>query len=104
MFRIGQKVVCVDDGPIDERYIGFKMEIARGEIYTVRWVGPSPHPDYLGVPAVRLVGINRGFDHNTPCNDMPFSAHRFRPIVERKTDISIFTRLLVPGSKIRETA
>ncbi len=33
-----------------------------------------------------------------------YLASAFRPLTKRKADISIFTRLLVPGTKIREDA
>ncbi|MCK1717207.1 hypothetical protein [Bradyrhizobium sp. 141] len=31
--------------------------------------------------------------------DYPFAAYRFRPAVERKTDISVFTEILRKASK-----
>jgi hypothetical protein len=103
MFRVGQKVVCVDDSPTDAD--GGK-ELERGQIYTVRWCGvwgwPSVYKDEV---CVRIFEVVRGPDEWVPeCVDLPFSVHRFRPIVSRKTDISALKALLVPGAKIRETA
>lgn len=106
-FHVGQKVVCVDtadrlsnithhaDGtpyqPID-------FWLTKGAIYTVRWCGIMAdhdlYPPYLGV---LLVEINREDDRWL---DSPFVASRFRPIVEKKTDISIFTAMLNPNERV----
>ena len=95
-FRVGQKVVCVDDAedfPDVEGIDWRPLEIKKGNIYVVRWCGP--HTDnILGTEiCVRLVGFVRPDDDY---DDLPFRASRFRPIVERETDISVFTRMLTP--------
>lgn len=91
MFQVGQKVICVDDAqiipssnPIDQ------IPLECGSIYTVRWIGPQYFSglDKI-VLSVRLEETLRPFDY-------PFGADRFRPVVERKTDISVFTRMLTP--------
>jgi hypothetical protein len=78
MFQVGQKVVCVDDKP---RILPIH-EIKKGEIYTISWFNPV-FPD--------AVFIKEGLPYS-------FWADRFRPIVERKTDISIFKKLLNPAN------
>lgn len=93
IFRIGQKVVCVNDK--NSNLYG-KQELVAGAIYTVRWVGEYYHPRHGIKPSVRVAGIVRdatdqGFPEHS---DVPFGAHRFRPLDERKTDISIFQRML----------
>ena len=85
MFRVGQKVVCIKGGNITHN--GFVP--VTGGIYTVRgffrgqydgspriWLEEYIHPE-------KIDGIEIGWN-----------ATRFRPIVERKTDISIFTEIL----------
>jgi hypothetical protein len=77
IFRVGQKVVCVDDSG--------SVALKRGDIYVVtslvsRYCLPS-----IGIDVCEpRTGSNIWF------------ARRFRPIVERKTDISIFTKMLTP--------
>jgi hypothetical protein len=79
MFNIGQKVVCVDDGGT--------VLVERGRIYTVHGIGASPK---LGLAMLWLDEV-LGADIELA----GMYARRFRPIVERKTDISIFTKMLI---------
>lgn len=94
MFRVGQKVVCVDARDTNSHGL---PEIVEGGVYTIRWVGVD---DYK--LCVRLVEVPRNAlapPFTTPPEflDWPFYASRFRPVVERKTDISIFTAMLTPS-------
>jgi len=81
-FRVGQKVVCVDANPRN----GHVSNLTEGAVYTVRAFGPSKD----GSPGISLDEIYHPF---------PFYQDRFRPVVERKTDISVFTKMLT-GSKV----
>lgn len=100
-FHVGQKVVCVDDDLHDEWHHGspdvplVTEHIRRGQIYIVR------RTMFRKMPLIWLCGINR---KTVEWFDSGFHASRFRPITERKTDIEIFRRLLVPGTKIVEPA
>ncbi len=78
MFNIGQRVLCVDDS-------GTAL-VKRGKIYTVHGIGASPK---LGLAMLWLGGVPNGGMY----------ARRFRPIVERKTDISIFTKMLTDNKE-----
>ena len=93
-FHVGQKVVCVsvpgNDGSIGDTT--FPTNLRVGEIYIVRWVGI-----YDDGQAVRLAGLYRNFPL-VKWQDIPFRALRFRPVIERKTDIAIFTALLNPAN------
>jgi hypothetical protein len=101
-FRVGQKVVCVDDDFADlEAYTDSDDLItlaapSKGTVYTIR--------SFKDDDAVRLVEllnpICQGF---TGLEEPSFYLFRFRPVTEHKTDISMLTALLVPGTKIRET-
>ena len=83
-FRVGQKVVCIKCGtwihagtgqsahhPNDPRY---------GQVHTIRtlFIGPK------GQLYLDLIGNDLG----------GYNAKQFRPAVERKADISVFTRML----------
>jgi len=86
-FRVGQKVVCVDD-TTPEGFDWYKMPIKKGAIYTVSQSGLSSWLD--GAPAIHLSEVKRS---------VPFWASRFRPVVERKTDISFAHEILRKASK-----
>lgn len=82
-FRVGQRVVCVDDGPHRD---GTPSALRGGAIYTVH----KCFQHRLGI-GVLLVEVD------LPRRFAGFYATRFRPAVERKTDISIFTAMLTPS-------
>ena len=74
-FHVGQKVVCVDArGPAG--YAG----IQKDRVYVV----DSISREFLSVPETR---------------GMLWFQARFRPLIERKTDISIFTEMLKPKQR-----
>lgn len=88
MYRIGQKVICVDDDFSQYHYFGEQYP-QKNCIYTVRNFSDGEH--------IRLVEIiNNQYPYNDGFMEVSFRATRFRPIVERKTDISIFTEMLRP--------
>lgn len=93
-FRVGQKVVCVRswENLYGHKNISGPLE---GEIYTIREIG-FIHPDRPDILTVRLAEIvNSELDSEEYGKWEPsFAAYRFRPLVERKTDISCFTKLL----------
>ena len=79
IFRVGQKVVCVDAAETNNWNI---PELMEGGIYTISW---TDGPDVLLVEPT----FRSRFGLNTP-----FRADRFRPIVERKTDIGFAHEIL----------
>lgn len=92
-FRVGQKVVCIDDACLP----GYKWGEGKpevGKVYTVREIGLISFID--GSPCIRLEELYRpnARAHGVKHPDMPYMARRFRPAIERKTDISIFTKML----------
>jgi hypothetical protein len=94
MFRIGQKV-CI--APHPEWEANGVLNIPKvGEVYTVRGLGESegilleeirndPPPDY----SIELLT-----GEIVPPTEDEFWQCRFRPLVERKTDISVFKKIL----------
>mgnify|MGYP003496429940 CR=1 FL=1 len=88
MFKVGQKVVCVDDSQTPGCV--WKADKPRkGSVYSVTEVGIHPLYGHLQL----------GFSEikNSPLKYGRYAARRFRPVVERKTDISIFTAMLNPA-------
>lgn len=84
IFYVGQKVVCVDNGPTPGR-AGWLADIPQtGEVYTI-----EAFLEVEGEPGFILKEIK-----NTEYWGFSYAARRFRPVVERKTDISIFTKML----------
>lgn len=76
-FHVGQKVVCVDDEP---RFPWPTSRVKRGKVYTVTHI----FSDWLSVEVAEAEAWGK----------TGFWRDRFRPIVETKTDISIFTAML----------
>lgn len=75
-FRVGQKVVCVAREGWDDLTVG--------AIYIISIVQAKN----VSVEGVRHPQLFFG------CAQ--FEKHKFRPLVERKTDIAIFKRMLAP--------
>ena len=93
-FRIGQKVVCVAPYWTVNADPNVPQE---GQVYTVR--GKVDGGRFLYLREIRnppRIGFEGCFE---PC----WSAKGFRPVVTRKTDISIFTDMLTPAP-VREDA
>ena len=112
-FRIGQKVVCIDDG----RYISIRVarsgilgflprpftlldhNLNRGDIYRITKI--EFRNDCETAEAVPLLLVDGARHFEFPY--IGFLPGQFRPIVEKKTDISVFTALLNPSpSKVIE--
>jgi hypothetical protein len=93
-FRVGQKVVCVD---ADSGRGGWLRgeELHNNRVYTIASIGIDPSD---GESVVELIEVRRLRTHRAPdgWDFSGYAARRFRPIVERKTDISIFTAMLTP--------
>lgn len=87
MFAPGQRVVCVDASPT---YLGRPVPLRKGAVYTIAAIGEE---DFYGVLGLYLVEIAAGSDGK---HLDAFRHTRFRPAVERKTDISVFTAMLKP--------
>ena len=85
MFHVGQEVVCIP-------------ETRSGKWYNVkskRRADPSIMPEEGKVYTVTgLAQYNGGLFLCLKGFSGAYTAFRFRPIVKRKTDISIFTRML----------
>ena len=96
MFHVGQKVVCLAD--LSRLTLPSEVAPTKGAVYTIRAI-MTDNKGYLGLFLVEIknppVYCALGF-----CERALWAGH-FRPVIEKKTDISIFTQLLTP-SKIKE--
>lgn len=107
-FHVGQKVVCV---PAERAAWRKNLKSVspeenlpkKGNIYTIRAVMAFGETMWLHLEEVanrpRLYAFPDGVSRLMEC---PFEARYFRPVVERKTDISIFTAMLNPTKKTVE--
>jgi hypothetical protein len=101
MFRIGQRITCVDDKFVGENRVYDPTFTVRcpnlplkGHVYTVRGF-VVPYAGYSGTPGILLEEIS-----NPPCPyfegtfEPSFFPSHFRPFTDRKTDISVFKEML----------
>jgi len=101
MFRVGQKVACVDDGVFNPARGRASDHLTKGCVYTIREICEFPYaPDKIAGLGVRLEEVVRPQDRINPdWSDYPFRMSRFRPAVERKTDISFAHEILRKATK-----
>lgn len=99
-FRIGQKVVCVDDAnfAVDKDPLGKRAlpnRPIKGCVYTVR--------GFVDHDAIYLEEIRnpKNVKWGDGIGEGAFYAKRFRPIVERKTDISFAVEILRKATRKR---
>jgi hypothetical protein len=85
-FRIGQKVVCIHHVPLDER-LSHCVYVEKGGIYTIRGIYFQADRKLLLLQEIHNPMWSGGDEYG-------FNAKGFRPIVDRKTDITIFTKML----------
>lgn len=101
-WHVGMKVVCVNDRYkcvlIYRRWFGWRKSeriilhnLNRGDVYTVTGMDKivlKDGRDHVGV----FLAEAQHFDTGGP--SLSFPAQLFRPVQTRKTDISVFTKLL----------
>lgn len=94
-FHVGQKVVLAIDFAPEVRASapGDKMILPlMGAVYTIRDIG-----EFEGEPLVwleEIVNAPRFYLDAFAVMEQGFGAFRFRPLIDRDTDISIFTDML----------
>lgn len=95
-FRVGQKVAFVGGTPDGRESPTIPCRLKIGSVYTIREIEAAYIPGF-GVAGIR---VEEEVYPTVWWNGREFEpAHlacHFRPIVERKTDISIFTKMLTP--------
>jgi hypothetical protein len=104
-FQVGQKVVCVDDRRIVLlrppglwrfvfRAIRLDHNLNRGDVYTVTFV--TAIEDITGKAWCMLNVAEAWFFEK---RDFPFPSIMFRPVIEKKTSIAAFEKLLTPATR-----
>ena len=97
MFRINQKVVAVA-GPKGLRPTIEAIKIKVGTVLTIRDIDMSAAncPGHEGLPTLRFEEIlnARVLTMSHGPWELGYDPRYFRPVVERKTDISIFREIL----------
>jgi hypothetical protein len=87
-FHVGQRVVCVDAAPNPKGYP--KKLLKRGKIYVIRAIDATPkrwNPPGWGVHVEGILVMH------PKKIEWAMDPARFRPVVERPTDIAIFREL-----------
>jgi hypothetical protein len=87
-FHAGQRVVCVDASL--NRRCSVKL-LSRGKIYVIRAIDKKPGWEAPGW-GVHLEGV-RIVHPDVGC-EWPMKPRRFRPVVDRPTNIDVFKKLL----------
>jgi hypothetical protein len=93
-FRVGQRVVCVD-ASLNPRH-GIKV-LSRGKIYVIRAIDETPRRWEPPGWGVHVEGISVA--HPGGKFEWTMRPSRFRPVVDRPTDIEVFKKLLAPPKK-----
>lgn len=96
-FRVGQKVVCVDDKAHPHPLVEWSMvlpPLKQGDVYTI-----SGFESRSGMLGVYLCEVKSNAPPFKDGGERSFLPSRFRPVAERSTDISIFTEMLKPKQR-----
>lgn len=109
-FITGQKVVCVTnhvnlsnaENRLWVRWLKAVPEI--GKVYTIREI-PEASGSGKGIFAIRLVEIvnpplNWVWQGESGWAEPAFRQEWFRPLAEKKTDISVFQKMLIPKPQV----
>lgn len=93
-FRVGMKVECVDSHPGH----GFSWEHQEAPVLGSKYTVTRVFIDEEGDEIIHLQEIARDrVSQEWWGDDVGYRASRFRPIVERKTSIEVFQRMLNPS-------
>lgn len=95
-FRVGQKVVCIDEPRASQKAMWPNSNWpSKANVYTIRAINVWPDNTLLRLEEVD----NRHLEGVLSSIEPGFPAKHFRPVVERKTDITVFTEILREASE-----
>lgn len=98
--KVGDKVVCVSEFSKSEQHEPWETFPVLGGVYTIRDIFPRQSGIYLVFEEIVNPKAHYG---DSGFTEAKFSARRFRPVTPRKTDISVFERMLkTVGEPIEE--
>ena len=97
-FFVGQKVVCIAEPDPERAAFSNSVWTKKGSIYTIRSIITGLAKPITLQRWTMLLFAEIDNSHNDWHGMEPgFESIWFRPIVSRKTDISIFTKMLTPN-------
>lgn len=99
-FRVGQKVVCMNDTFISPGWGSVPNRPVRGRVYTIRGIAPQVYANGIALAVLLEEKANYPLVWPNGIYEMPFPAKRFRPAVDKPADISIFTKMLTPTKRL----
>ncbi len=91
-FRVGMKVACIHDGSDDPR-LWAADPLVIGAVYTI----VRTFVDFDPLIHDNILMLELGEIKNSETWQYGYAAEHFRPLVSRKTDISIFRAMLNPS-------
>ena len=101
MFYVGQKVVCInDDWSTHSSWKLVPNKPTQNKVYHIRKIVMYTYSNGV-TEGLYLIEIENPL-HPWKLNgivEIAFPANRFRPVVEKKTDIFIFTAMLNPSKQ-----
>jgi hypothetical protein len=101
-FRVGQKVICVGYRNPQFPLSDPAFKLTKGASYTIRDIDTR----FISMHGVMTIRVEEVVRPSENCAFGPWEPGYhplcFRPVAEKKTDISIFTQLLRPTPESRE--
>ena len=86
MFRVGQKVVCIDDSPVRPDCItSMPLKLTYGKLYTVRSIQTEPELPGYGVRLEELLNPSMIWSDGTE-KEWSYNYTRFQPAQEAKAE------------------
>lgn len=92
MFHVGQKVVCINDN--FNGGFGDETDPVKGGIYTIRDIRPWRNGHDAGFLFFEINNLARHYEGGFM--ECSYNVKKFKPLEERKTDISSLVALLNP--------
>ena len=94
MFHIGQRVVCVNT---ENLVFADMKQLHKGGIYTIRgFLDGTAFDPGLGIYLEEIIHPLINFEDPYGWLEPSYWAWRFRPVIDKKTSIEIFQKLLIP--------
>lgn len=93
MFKVGQKVICVDASPPRTAAAQMPLRLIEGEIYTVRSIHTEPNISGYGVRLAEILNpsiVWRDGDEK----EWSYQPDRFRPVVSSDADSGLVAELV----------
>lgn len=89
MFKIGEKVVCVDASPArPDCAVGMPLRLTLNAVYTVRSIQTEPHIAGYGVRLEELPNPSMIWSDGDE-REWSYASNRFRPLSERAAQRTI---------------